>query len=357
MIAVRVWKRRMRVAATSLGAGVLAVLISLPFPNWYRASAVMLPPQDTDISSALNIGERTLTKFPAFGVLGEYFTPADIFKAILKSRTVLEDVTDRFDLGRVYRLKSREQTLNALRSHSDVKLAADGTITVSVEDRDPRRAAAMAMEFLTALDRYNIEKRNTQAHRTRVFLEKRVLETDSLLRISEEAIRRYQESHHTVATPSLNSGDVQSAADLLARKALLEVRLGVLRSYLREDNEEIIQTRTELNQIKSRVATLPALQGDLIRLMRDSKVAEQLYLLLTSELERARVREMMNTPTVQLLDPAQVPERHSRPHRAIVGLGATLLGFLASVVYLARGTVPAPADGVRAGSGEASRPS
>src|SRR4029079_6672846 len=104
------------------------------------------------------------------------------------------------------------------------------------EDRDRKRAANMAMAFLEELNNYNIHNRNTRARATREFLEQRVHETDSLLRTIEVQLKQYGERKHTVV-PTSAGGDAQSAADLMARKISLEVHLGVLRTYLREDSD------------------------------------------------------------------------------------------------------------------------
>ena len=328
------WRHRGMLIATTLTAAVLAYGLSFLLPKWYRATAVILPPEENDLLSNLSSAQRALSKFPSFGVLPDYWTPADIFKAILSSRTVEEDVIRAHDLEHVYHLNSLEKTLKELKSHTKVKINSDGTIVVQVEDRDRARSAAMANTYLESLDRYNVEKRNSQAHRTRLFLERRVQETDSTLRASEATLRSYEELHHTVVPPTSTSPDVRGTADLLARKIFLEVRLGTLRSYLREDNEEVIQTRMELEQLKSRIGNLPALETELARLIRDAKIQEQLYLLLTSELEQARIREHMDTPTVQVLDPAMPPERHSRPRRLALAAGAATLAFAAMAFWV-----------------------
>jgi uncharacterized protein involved in exopolysaccharide biosynthesis len=334
-VAAQVWGERKRIALVSFAAGLLALGAAFLLPNWYRTQATILPPDDTDIFSNISLTQRALSKFPTFGTLGDFFTPADVFKAVLGSRNVEESIIDRFDLQKVYRLKSREKTVKALHSHYAVKLSPEGIISVSVEDRSPQRAADMAMAFLQALDHYNIHNRISRARRTREFLEQRVHETDSLLKVLETGIKVYQEKRHTVVPTSMNSGDVQSSADLMARKISLEVRLGVLRTYLQEDNDEIKSTQTELDQLNQRIATLPALQSDLQRMVRDQKIQEQLFVLLTGELEQARIRETMDTPTVQILDRAYPPERHSRPKRATIAIIATLLTALGTSVWVA----------------------
>lgn len=332
-----VWRQRARVVLATLAAAAVTLLVAFLLPRWYRASAVILPPEEADLMSNISMASKALTKFPSLGALGEFFTPADIYKAILKSRTVQETVVDRFQLMKVYHLKSREKTLKAFGKLASVKLAPDGTIMVSVEDRDPRRAAEMTMAMLEALDRFNIEKRNTQARRTRLFLEKRLVDTDSLLRASEAALQSYQEVHHTVAPTAVSSASISAAVDLMTSKLELEVKLGVLRGYLQEDNEQIIQARSELEQLKSQLGALPALQTDLARLIRDNKVQEQLFLLLTGELEQARIVELKKTPTIQVLDSAVPPERPSRPRKLLLVFGAAVLAFAGSVLYVALG--------------------
>ena len=193
----------------------------------------------------------------------------------------------------------------------------------------------MANGYLEALDRFNVEKRNTTAQRTRIFLQTRTQETDSLLRASETALRRYQEQHRTVAPPNAGSADVQAAADVMSRKLMLQVRLGILRGYLSEDSDQVTQVKTELEQLERRLRSIPELQGDLLRLIRDTKVYEQLYLLLTAELEQARIRETMNTPTVQLLDRAVPPERPSWPRKGLLTAAAGLVAMLGASTWVA----------------------
>lgn len=339
----RLWAERVRLVAVTLVAGLLGVLLALVLPKWYRASALLLPPEESDLLSNLGMMGSALSKFPALGELGEYSTPADLYKAILKSRTVQGEVVDRFGLMKLYRLKSRELTLKRFARLSSVKMNPDGTLSVAVDDRDPERAAAMAQALIDGLDRFNIEKRNTQGRRAREFLERRVSETDSTLRAVEEALRVYQEEHKAIAPPpSASSASVSAAADLMAQKLALEVRIGVLSGYVREDNDALRQARRELSALEAQIGRLPAIQSELGRLVRDSKVQEQLFLLLTAQLEDARVKEMRDTPTVSVLDPPLVPERPVRPRKSIVGAIAAALGlFGASVQVLRRKPAPA----------------
>lgn len=343
-MAARVTRHWRRHALNAIVCGALMAGITFLMPEWFRSTAAILPPEETEESfSGLSV-QRFLSHMPTVEGLSNYYTPSDIFRAILLSRTVDQTVAERYGLQRVYRQKSMERTLKEFRRHMRVVLNADGTISVAVEDRDRARAADLANALVDELDRFNVERRNFQARRSRQFLEHRVAEIDSLSRLSEALLREYQVSHHVVA-PLQESANVAPLADLMARRMDLEVQLSVLRSYLREDNERVMQTRSELEQLDRQISTLPALQNELTRLVRDVRLYQQAYSLLSVQLEDARLREVMDTPTVTVLDRAIPPERKARPIRSVWVLGAVALGALASVLWSERNAAVAAVPG------------
>lgn len=335
-LAARVGARGRRHVVNALAAGLVMYGLTWLMPPWYRATAVILPPEETEQAGGMFEMQRFLSRMPTFGALSSFYTPADIFRAILLSRTVQQAVTERFDLQRVYHKPSTEKTLKEFRSHLRVVLNNDGTISVAVEDRSRERAAKMANTMIVELDRFNVERRNFQAKRTRIFLEHRVAETDSLSKLSEALLRRYQEQHHVVAPPEAENASVGPLADLMANKMNLEVQLSVLRSYLREDNERVVQMRMQLGGLNRRIAALPAVQTLLGRLMRDVRLYQQTYLLLSAQLEDARLRETMDTPTVTVLDTAVPPERRSKPVRVLWTGAAMALAALVSILLAER---------------------
>ena len=166
-----------------------------------------------------------------------------------------------------------------------------------------------------------------------MFLDRRVAETDSLLRQSESDLRAYQEKRHIVAPPQIESASLGPVADVLARRMALEVRLQVLRSYLNSDNEEVRQVEMELQKLKGQIGQLPRIETELGRMMRDTRVYQQVYLLLISQLEDARFREAMDTPTVTVLDEALPPERKVRPVRWLWGIVGAMVAGITSLLW------------------------
>jgi uncharacterized protein involved in exopolysaccharide biosynthesis len=79
-------------------------------------------------------------------------------------------------------------------------------------------------------------------------------------------------------------------------------------------------------------AQVPELGLELARLMRDVKVQETVYTLLTQQLEQAKIAEARDMPTVQPLDTAVPADRKSKPkiklNMAVAGITSLLMGVL-----------------------------
>ena len=66
--------------------------------------------------------------------------------------------------------------------------------------------------------------------------------------------------------------------------------------------------------------------------MRDFKVQETLFELLTKQYEISKINEARNTSTIQVLDHATVPDKKSKPKRALIVFLITFsAGFLAVI--------------------------
>ena len=119
-------------------------------------------------------------------------------------------------------------------------------------------------------------------------------------------------------------------------------------SYLSPDNPELARVRSSIRELKKQLRllefgkngkgmlpgdrlhpamiTVPLLALDYGRLMRELKVQETLYTLLTSQYEQAKLAEARDTPTVQVLDPAIPAEMKSKPR---IRLNMMIAGVLA----------------------------
>ncbi len=330
---LRVWNRvrakRRGVLALIGTATVVTAIVAFLLPPWFRAEASLLPPSEEETGFGL---ANLLRGIGVPGVqLSTTATPADVFMAVLESRSLNEEIARRFDLKRRYKKKLMEDTLKELKLHTRFKLTEAGTIQISVEDHDRQRAADMANAYIDVLDRFNREVRMTKGRRTRIFLEGRLADTKKELEKSEQALADYQSKHKAAALRPEVTTAIETAARLYAQRSALQVKLGITQSYTRGISEEETQIRQQMTEIDRQLAALPATGLDLARLVRDVRTYEQVYVLLTAQYEEARINEVRDITTVEVLDSATPPEKKARPRRLIlIGAAFTLSAAVAT---------------------------
>jgi uncharacterized protein involved in exopolysaccharide biosynthesis len=77
-----------------------------------------------------------------------------------------------------------------LRKNTTIKVSDEGILTITVEDRDPNRAAAMANSYVEELDRQNKRLSAGRAASKRIFLENRLKEIEQELTKIEDLLSR-----------------------------------------------------------------------------------------------------------------------------------------------------------------------
>jgi len=286
-----------------------------------------------------------------------------VFLAILKSRTMAQDLVERFNLKEYYKAKHTEAAINGVQGATDISVSKEGVISVKVEDKDPKLAAEIANAYVTNLDRLFAKFGTTDASRQRAFIVDRLEKTEKDLRQAEETLRRFQERNKTIAMEGQARVAIDAAAQLKGQIVAAEVQLEAMRVFATENNPQVQQQRRQIEEMKRQLAQMqygqglllpsekrtpgeqrqefqvpfakvPELGMELIRLMREVKVQETVFTLLTQQFEQAKIAEARDTPVVQILDKAVPAERKSKPkttlNMAIAGALSLFMGiFLA----------------------------
>ncbi|MBI5837953.1 MAG: hypothetical protein HZB25_11980 [Candidatus Eisenbacteria bacterium] len=306
-----------------------AAVVSLLMPKWYRATATLLPPTgESDL--AMSFTNLLRTGDLAAGRMPRTSSPEDIFSAIFSSRTLAHAAVARFDLVRAYKVKRESQAMERFKDHLSVGTTKEGVVFVSVEDRSPKRAAEITNFMVEELDRFNREIRMTAGKSTRLFIERRLEQTTFELRQAEDSLRGYVMRHG----PALaNSQALATGASVMAQRIALQVRLETLLQTQAEGSEEVRRARAELAALDRELKLLPQTGTVVERLLRSVKIQDQVFALLTAQYEEAKVREHKDTPTVQVLDRAEAPDKKSRPRRSLIVATAAVLGLLESTLW------------------------
>jgi len=106
----------------------------------------------------------------------------DRYRGILESRVVADAVIDKFSLMEVYDVDKRFIARKILEKNTTIKSSKEGIVKITVKDRDPNRAAAIANTYVEELDRQNKRLSSAQATNKREFIENRLNEINEDLR-------------------------------------------------------------------------------------------------------------------------------------------------------------------------------
>jgi uncharacterized protein involved in exopolysaccharide biosynthesis len=315
-----------RIALWCLGLGIAGYLLSFAFPAIYRSTAVIMPPDEDELTSSLSMARRNLSSLGRLG--GPYFTQADIALAILRSHGVAENVARSLKLQDVYDTKDLESAVDRLRERIKVRISNDGTISVTAEDHTAARSAEIANRYLAELDVHNQRFRSARARRTREFLEHRVTSADSSLRESENLLVRYQSRRGEVVLSPDSRAAGDAGASFLAQKLAAESELQLLREIASPNSEEVARLESRVRQYRRQLGELPATQMGAAELLRSIGIQQQVMALLMTQLEEARLREAMDTPTIQVLDAARPPSRRAWPRRSWIAAFGMAVGLV-----------------------------
>jgi uncharacterized protein involved in exopolysaccharide biosynthesis len=160
--------------------GILATtLIAYLIPARYESTARLMPPDNTQsgnlamAAAALSGGAGGLGSI-ASDVLGIKST-SDIFVGILSSRTVQDKLIQQFDLRKIYGDRRMEDARKDLAGRTGIGVDRKSQIiSLTVTDRDPKRAAAIGQAYVEELNRLVAELSTSSARRERIFLEERL---------------------------------------------------------------------------------------------------------------------------------------------------------------------------------------
>ncbi|HVJ04867.1 MAG TPA: Wzz/FepE/Etk N-terminal domain-containing protein, partial [Candidatus Saccharimonadales bacterium] len=259
-----IMKRKGLIVRTTVAAAFIAAVISFIIPNRYTATTSLLPPQQPQsLASALASqmgGAGGMLGAVAGGNLG-LKNPNDIYIGMLKSRVVNDAMIKRFDLKTVYRDKDTSDARKDLQSATDIQNAKEGFITVSVEDKDRKRAADMANAYVEELRKLTSSLAITEAGQRRLFFEQQLRKAKDDLANAEVALKETQQKTGLIQLDNQAKAIIESVAAIRAQIATKEVQLQAMQYSATEQNPDVLTLREELAGLRAQSAKLEKQQN------------------------------------------------------------------------------------------------
>ena len=341
-------KRSRLILISTLTAAVLAIIVSFFFTSVYSATAKILPPQQEDSILSSLLGQVGSLASVAGDVVGKG-GKSDMYVEILKSEAIMDPIIDRFQLMKLYNQGYRQFTYKLLENHTTISAGKkSGIISVTVDDKDPKRAAEMANAYVEQLDKLLKSINITDAGQHRLFLENRLAGARADLAKAEETLKIFQAKNKTLNISEQAKASIEGIALIKAQLANQEVTLAGLERKFPDSSQEVKNAKTATASLRSQIARLEGSEGrsaipsigsfpeigkDYVRLTREFKTQEALVELLTKQYEMARISEASTIPAVQVLQMAKAPDRKSKPSKRKNIMLVTLSALFLSTAF------------------------
>jgi tyrosine-protein kinase Etk/Wzc len=332
---------------------VLAIVISLLLPSRYTATVTVLPPQQNSSLTgvlASQLGSLSGVAALASGGSNLLKNPNDMVVAMFKSRTVEDAMIKDFGLMQEYHQRNLSDTRKDFERYAIVDGSGkDGLIHISVEDRDPRRAADLANGYVDQFRDLSQNLAITEAGQRRMFFEQQLKQANQNLGDAEEALKETEQKTGLIQLDSQARALIESAAALRAQITAREVQIQGMQTYATGENAQLVEAQKELDGLRAQLAKLGG-NGDnpegiivpkgqmteagmeYVRKLRDVKYYETIFDILARQFEIAKLDEAKQGALIQVVDPAIPPDKRSSPKRTFMVLGACLCGLFVGVL-------------------------
>jgi uncharacterized protein involved in exopolysaccharide biosynthesis len=366
----KIWRRRDLLGKVGVRALIVSTLVVFLIPNRFESITRVLPsdsiPHTGGMLSALAGLSGSSSGSSSSGMLdlGEMLgtkSNGALYVALLKSRTVQENLVRRFDLTKVYRVRTVVAAREILEKHAEITEDRKSfIITISVTDDDRRRARDLAQGYIDELNKLLASVTTSSAGQQRMFLEQRLVQVKKDLGAAESSFSHYSSKNATLDLPEQTRAMVESGAILEGQVIAAQAEVEGLQQVYTPNNVRVRSAQARLSELQRKlqqmggtadetaappsgandqqlypaIRQLPLLGVEWADLYRDVKIEETVFQLLTTQYELARMEEARETPVLNIVDPANVPERKSFPPRLMLIVGSTFVCVALAAVWI-----------------------
>jgi len=364
------WEKRRLLWHFTMAGLVLTTVIAFLLPKHYESTIRLMPPEKDSggslammaamagSSSGSGGGESGLGQV-ASDLLGAKSQGA-LYTMVLQGRTIADSLIQRFDLRKVYRVKYLDDARKKLATRTDIaEDRKSGVIVIKVRDTDPHRAAQLAAAYVEELNVLVSKVSTSAARRERIFIEQRLKSARQDLDASAKEFSEFASQNTAIDIPEQGKAMVEAAAILQGQLIAAQSEVQGLSQVYTENNVRLRSARARVEEIQRQlvkmggsnssfgsggsepvnpvmaskdldpndiypaIRKLPLLGVKWADLYLQNKIQEKVYELLTAQFEVSKIEEAKETPSVQVYDMADIPERKSWPPRLLLmALGA-----------------------------------
>jgi uncharacterized protein involved in exopolysaccharide biosynthesis len=365
------WDERVLFSRVTAIGFLAATLIAFLIPKRYTTTTRLMPPDTQSASGMMMLAGLAQRAGNGLGaVAGDLLgmkSSGALFVGVLQSETVQNRLIEQFDLKKVYGTLYQQEARKKLGEDTFIQEERkSGIITITVTNKNAARAAGLANAYVKELNLTVSQLSTSSAHRERVFLEERLQTVKQDLDDADMQLAQFSSKNNTLDIQQQGKAMLEAAGTLAGQMIAAESELEGLRQIYSENNARIRALNARVGELRKELSKLSGKNGDAgngasaatsadsssgmpypsLRKLpllgvqyadyyRRAKIQETIYELLTEQYELTKVEEAKETPSIKVLDPAEIPERKSYPPRSfIIACGTLAVAALCTIWIL-----------------------
>jgi tyrosine-protein kinase Etk/Wzc len=337
---------------------ILSIIYSLTIDETFKSTAVIMLPKEDDLLGGGQLTGLLSSAAPFLGgKIGSSAASMDDMIGILESRTVLQDVVDRFKLMDYFEIEDNnyDKALRATRRIISPEINDNMMIEINVIHENPDTSALIANYLVNVLDSLNKKFNIQQAKSNREFIEMRYVKNVEDLKAAEDSMEQFQKKYGIYVIPEQVEAAFRTIGEIEAQVVEKEILLHGIKAQLGENSPLVRNSQEQINILKNKLKELqsaerlsdeslilfpfkklPEMYKSYSRLYRDLEVQGKIMEIIMPLYEKARIDEQKSIPTVIVLDYAVPPQLKYEPKKALVVMYFLFPFLFISLILVAR---------------------
>ncbi|MFO7606934.1 MAG: polysaccharide biosynthesis tyrosine autokinase [Desulfurivibrionaceae bacterium] len=249
-------------------------------------------------------------------------------------------LTARPETGFLVSLLPRGSVIGALQENLRVAEQGKqtGIIEISLESPEPEKLTRILQSIATSYLRQDIEKRSAEAEKTLEFLNRQLPSLKADLDAAETRLKAYKSEKGSIDLSLETQSILEANAEVEKQLSELKLQQATLAEKFTASHPAMVtlrqqqqQLEAKLDELNGQIREMPVEILEAVRLQRDVKVANELYILLLNKAQEMKVVKAGTTGNVRIIDPPVLPGRAAKPNKKMVLVLGFLLGLMGGI--------------------------
>ena len=268
----------------------------------------------------------------------------DQVEIVFNSTSIKRRMIEQFNFYKLWKIEKNpdrfESALDKIKKYVMFKTKEKGSMgfekivsyTVSCYHPSPDTAKMMCDYAFFLIDSSVKTLSTGMAHRNRLFIENQLTQHKKLLDSLQAEFQKFQLANKAFSVPEQMRMTLRNYSDIKSSAIMNELKMKALQDEFHgtvpqleelEKNNALYNEKLSEIESDSRLNVLPSLELSakllpaFTNLTRETDVENQVIVLLSRELEQARVQESRNVSLLTVIDPPFVPINKARPKRVL----------------------------------------